>query len=588
MNKTININLGGVFYHIDEDAYDKLQHYLVLLKKSFHDTQGNDEIISDIELRIAELFSERIHNSKQVINTKDVEFVIETMGKPEEISDEENSYSEKTENNKKEEFKEENVKKQLFRDSENKTIGGVLSGLAHYIGIEAVWARIIWVLLCIFTSGGFVLIYFILWMFMPEAITTNDKLKMRGKKINVSNIEKTIKDELNHLNKGMENLGDKIKSADYKSFGNKIKEKSDSAIKNGGSIIGRLLRVVLIIIGIIIMIKASIVILGLTFTWLFGSIIGAVDFFVLEDFNMYNYTSLPLWAFITLAFILLVIPFIFMLFIGIKLTFLNSKKKFMPAVLTLSALWFFCLIIGGYFAVKQTLAFKQENSVTSTIKYNIPKSETLKIIALDETSMEDRMENRMFDFNIYETPDGQTKIVNKDVDLYVKHTDQSTPYIKIKKSASDANSQDAFNNAKQIEYKYLKDTNTLALSPYLLYNIENKFHGQEVDFYLYLPNGYSIKVQDKLNYKLGLRFEYNYDLYDRSMLTGNTWKMVNNKLECTTCSLNNIDNNDSINLEDYPQNTDSKKVYINKKFSQKIKQKIGKTSDKIKDSDYDF
>ena len=84
MNKTVNINLAGIFFHIDENAYSKLQRYLEAIKRSFTDSQGQSEIISDIEARIAELFNERVKHDKQVIGIKEVDEVITIMGQPED------------------------------------------------------------------------------------------------------------------------------------------------------------------------------------------------------------------------------------------------------------------------------------------------------------------------------------------------------------------------------------------------------------------------------------------------------------------------------------------------------------------------
>ena len=86
MNKTVNINLAGIFFHIDENAYAKLQRYLEAIKRSFTDSQGQSEILLDIEARIAELFNERIKDEKQVISIKEVEEVITIMGQPEDYN----------------------------------------------------------------------------------------------------------------------------------------------------------------------------------------------------------------------------------------------------------------------------------------------------------------------------------------------------------------------------------------------------------------------------------------------------------------------------------------------------------------------
>ena len=84
MNKTVNINLAGLFFHVDEHAYAKLQRYLDAIKRSFTDAQGREEIIQDIEARIAELFNERVKNERQVIGITEVDEVINIMGQPED------------------------------------------------------------------------------------------------------------------------------------------------------------------------------------------------------------------------------------------------------------------------------------------------------------------------------------------------------------------------------------------------------------------------------------------------------------------------------------------------------------------------
>ena len=86
MKKTISINLAGLFFHIDEDAYNQLQNYLAAVKRSMQNEQGTSEIIADIEARIAELFSERISSSQQVITSKIVEDIINIMGQPEDYN----------------------------------------------------------------------------------------------------------------------------------------------------------------------------------------------------------------------------------------------------------------------------------------------------------------------------------------------------------------------------------------------------------------------------------------------------------------------------------------------------------------------
>jgi len=185
MNKTVNINLASTFFHIDESEYTKLKAYLKKLEEGFKNTVGKEEILKDIEARIAELFQEIKTNSDYVISEADVEKIIAVLGQPEDFLSEEE-----------EENVKETIYKKLFRDPDDNYIGGVASGLGHYFGIDTSWIRLIWLLLVVFSGGTFIMIYLLFWMLVPVAETTADKLRMKGKPINVSNIEKKLKKSL--------------------------------------------------------------------------------------------------------------------------------------------------------------------------------------------------------------------------------------------------------------------------------------------------------------------------------------------------------------------------------------------------------
>ena len=197
MNKTVNINLGGMFFHIDEDAYQKLTRYFDAIKRSLSNSSGQDEIIKDIEMRVAELLTEKQKTDKHVVGLKDVDEVIAVMGQPEDyrIDDEE------TENTIPKYAS--TMSKKLYRDTENGMIGGVLAGLGHYFGIDKVWLRV-FLLIMIFAWGTGFLAYIILWIVMPAAITTAEKLEMTGEPVTISNIERKVREEY-------ENVSDKIK-----------------------------------------------------------------------------------------------------------------------------------------------------------------------------------------------------------------------------------------------------------------------------------------------------------------------------------------------------------------------------------------
>lgn len=129
MKKTLTINLGGTVYHIDEDAYHLLDNYLTNLRIHFRREEGAEEIVHDMELRISELFTDRLNEGKQVITLEDVEEIIARMGKPEDLSGEENGETSGSEKQR------GTTARRLFRDPDNKVLGGCSLGAGRLYGM---------------------------------------------------------------------------------------------------------------------------------------------------------------------------------------------------------------------------------------------------------------------------------------------------------------------------------------------------------------------------------------------------------------------------------------------------------------------
>lgn len=191
MKRTFSVNLGNRVYTVDDDAYVKLKEYLDRIESYFSDQKEREDIINDIEMRIAELFSERLASNKQVITLKDVEEVIKIMGDPRVISGA--NERPRSANERK------SGPRRIYRDPDDRMIGGVCSGLGAYLGIDPVIVRILFVLFLIFGVG--LLVYIILWIVVPEARTTAQKLEMRGDSVNASNIGKFVSDEFESVKK---------------------------------------------------------------------------------------------------------------------------------------------------------------------------------------------------------------------------------------------------------------------------------------------------------------------------------------------------------------------------------------------------
>lgn len=195
MKKTFTINLGGIVFHIDEDAYELLDKYLSNLRIHFNKEEGGEEIVQDMELRISELFSERLSETKQVITIKDVEEIIAQMGNPEEFSDnttQETNYNEE----------EDKGIKRLYRNPDDSVIGGVCSGIAAYLDWDVTLVRL-GMLVLAFIFPGTILAYIVALIIIPEANTATEKLSMKGMKINVENIGKTVTDGFEKMNNYM-------------------------------------------------------------------------------------------------------------------------------------------------------------------------------------------------------------------------------------------------------------------------------------------------------------------------------------------------------------------------------------------------
>ena len=193
MKKTFSVNLGNMVYNIDEDAYLLLTEYLDRIETYFSGDKDREDIMNDIEGRISELFSENLGIGKQVITMKDVEKVISIMGDPQEISGNGENYEKTYERT------YYTRTRRLYRDPDDRVIGGVSSGLAAYLGIDPVIVRILFVVFFLVAFG--LLVYIILWIVVPEARTTAQKLEMHGNPVNVDNIGKFVKDEFESVKK---------------------------------------------------------------------------------------------------------------------------------------------------------------------------------------------------------------------------------------------------------------------------------------------------------------------------------------------------------------------------------------------------
>jgi phage shock protein PspC (stress-responsive transcriptional regulator) len=194
MKITLSINLGGYSFNIDEDAYAELKRYLKNLEFHFAQEESASEILSDIETRMAELFRTKITTYKQVITMADVNQAISVMGTPEDISDNDGPSA-------RDKFASPGHHR-IYRDTDNRIIGGVCAGMGAYWDLDPLIIRIIFIAL-ILAGGLGVFIYLILYIVLPEARTTAQKIEMKGNPVNIHNIKDSVKKEFDTVRKNM-------------------------------------------------------------------------------------------------------------------------------------------------------------------------------------------------------------------------------------------------------------------------------------------------------------------------------------------------------------------------------------------------
>lgn len=190
MKKNITVNIFGSLYPMDEDAYAMLNAYITNMRDYFSHRSDGKEIADDIEARAAELMSELMHSGVEAISIEHVNDIITRIGNPEELNCEDDMTDDSIDNPKDrdESSSEDKTRKKLFRDLDHKIIGGVCSGLGGYLGINPVWIRLIAIILLWPSFGIIVALYAICWIGIPPAVTPEERLQMKGKPVNASNI----------------------------------------------------------------------------------------------------------------------------------------------------------------------------------------------------------------------------------------------------------------------------------------------------------------------------------------------------------------------------------------------------------------
>jgi phage shock protein PspC (stress-responsive transcriptional regulator) len=171
MKKTSTININRLVFTIDEDACEKLENYLYTIENRFTDRDERNDILGDIEARIAEIFQQKLKFNKQVITLEDVNDIIVIIGSP-------SQFGASAQNQGNAFYRTGRGYRRVYRNTDDHVLGGVCSGLAIYWDFDPVILRVIFIIALL--AGFGVLLYIILWIAIPPATTTAQKKEMYG------------------------------------------------------------------------------------------------------------------------------------------------------------------------------------------------------------------------------------------------------------------------------------------------------------------------------------------------------------------------------------------------------------------------
>ena len=534
MNKTININLGGFFFHIDEEAYQKLRRYLASISKSLsEDPQGKNEIIADIEARISELLSEKITDARQVVNESDIEDIIVIMGQPEDYAEAEEAYSDASYSY----SRNKASGKKLFRDGDDKFLGGVASGIAHYFNIDTIWIRLLFLITTLAGVGIGILVYIILWILLPEAKTTAEKLQMEGEPVNIDNIEKKIREEFTNVSEKLKDGASEFSEKINQTFSAKTKKNNglQDFLNTIGKIIATLFRVIGKFIGVIFVFIGAAAILSLIIG---GFSVGSLEFLNIDS-NFISYpeffydATLPRWLLSISLFILMGIPFLVLLVLGLRMLSSSVKQFSKAASITLLGIWFIALLTILFTGIEFGATHANYGKYVEKNTLNITKKDTLVLKIQNDDAI-------YYQHNLRRTSERRQVVIDtkqlaysNDIRLDVKKSTSDSAYIIVQKESNGKNSMKARLNAKKIQYKYALQDNELILDAFFLSHLKNIFKEEKIDITIFIPENTPIYFDNSVkNFLNDVKNET--DIYDKEMVN-HYFKMMKAVLKCTDC-----------------------------------------------------
>ncbi len=596
MKQVININFQGRVVPIEVTAFELLKNYTESLNRHFANEEGKEEIINDIESRIGELFQEKITKGATCITDDDVNAIIKNMGRPEEFEAMDDAQTQSSASSASQEQPTGNTTsstghKRLFRDENDKVLGGVCSGLAHYFNIDVVIARIIFVVL-LFSGVGFLtyiimwiavpstattqiggtrkklfrdpdekliagvcsgignyfginawiprvlfllpflsfisrwghwgfgdfgdivrftfsptslIVYIILWIVIPEAITTSEKLEMKGEKVDMNSIKASVMEEMKGVGKKASSFG-KEASAVVTEKANTLANDTKNFARRSRGGFGNVIAMIAKIFAYFIIGTVGIVLVGA----LFFFAIASIGLFPLKDFLIGGtYQNLYAWG--TLMFFIAVPIIGIITWIIRKIARSKSNGKMLG--FTFGAMWvigWICLAL-LITSVGRDFNYSSKNLTEQEVVLTNPSVEKLEITAKSPLYKYNR--SRFLRFEPFEGIQEDTAYVNN-VDVRIVKATNDSFRVTVIKTATGSSRNIAEANAAKIQYSGVQKDSILQMDKGIGINKTDKFRNQRVVMTIYVPAGKRIKIDKSVSWFNDVHFGNNWDSED--------------------------------------------------------------------------
>lgn len=489
MKKNFSVNIGGRIFNIDDDAYECLNQYLARLRTFFATENSSDEIIADIEMRVAELLDQRKEQGQTIVTIKHIEDIIAGMGEPNQFSDGDNEKQNPKQNIK--------PRGKLYRDPDNRQIGGVAAGIAAWFGIDPVWIRIAFAVFTLFYAIG-IIVYAVLWLILPVAQTTSEKLEMQRQIININ----TLRNELASAGNGLQKTGNSMLHT-VGTFIRFVTEVLNRLFHVAFQLIGRLLGLSLIMFAIALLVG-----------------LGTASL-VREQMNMGNYQLDTTTLLNALQWLIPGPDVRWLAYISILLLIVAVTGLLIYSGLRLLLKWpplrwqivivFVLLLVAGIVTGIGTL-FQYSRSSEQVANHTKRQSIVMKKKQLHIASGPNEY-NQYFMPLSGDTIPGNLKYVLGEIDLSFRPIPADSLMITNIYSASAWRETQAGEFAQNLIYSYRLQDTLITLNPYFMFPYSDGMRYQKLNVIVGIPINTEVKIDERLIWRANNSdfYDHNYD-----------------------------------------------------------------------------